>query len=580
MKKILKPLVWGVLAATAIAVPSCESFEETNTKKDAISKNDIKPMYLATTSILRSTLGADLWQRIINLGTDTYSQYFCNDKYSPNICVPNDSYIDTFWNNSWTWINNLSQAITLCNNTPEEQNIAQMCRIWRVWVYMRLTDLLGDIPYSQACNGDYSFPKYDSQKDIYYDMVKELAEASAALDMTATRNCEKDDPIFSADWNKWRQLANTLRLRLAMRMTEADPAKAKAEAEAAAAAPGGFITENVVVWRANNAYTTHIGYNFFYPLPHYWEGRLTLSTSMQKILTNLGGIAVEMKDYYQPEHVPSYADPRALINFNVTSEGTLAAVDRRRRLENGKYVWDTIADYRGRWEGVQPGLTEAHAALPENLNTNHSRLGVFFISDDPTPPVKERPTIQKDKNMVLLYANEPQFLLAEAALRGYSVGGDAKSYYEAGIRTSMAYYGNLIDSDDIEKYLISDMKNDLGTSVAFDSSEGDNLSGNRNSKLMKIITQKYIAGFPENSFEAWNDYRRLGMPVLDAFVEAQQGNVIEVGAPDYLGSLRRFIYPAIEQTLNPDSYAEASQRMGGDKTTSRMWWDARTEVVR
>lgn len=581
MKKILKPLLGVAAAAIAIAVPSCESFEKTNTNPNVIDDQSVQPMYLATPSIVRSTLNADMWQRVINLGVDTYAQYFCNDKYDTNLCVPNDEYSAGFWNNNWTWIANLNQAIKVAE-LQDANNVVQLCRIWRAWVYMRLTDYFGDVPYSQACNVEYSNPVYDPQKDIYYDMIKELSEASAALTMEGEQNVAEYDLIFGADWSKWRKLANTLHLRLAMRLTEVDPQKAKIEAEAAAAAPGGFLDENVELMRGESTYTSSVGYNMFYVYPHYWPSRLTMSTSMEKVLTNLGGVPVEWKDYYQKGFVPDYADPRALINFNVTSDGTGATELRERVIdpETGKKVWKVIADYRGRWQGVKPGLTAAVAQETDNMNLNHSRLGAFFLSDDPTPPVDKAPTMQKNRKMVIVYASEPQFLLAEAALRGYNVGGSAQAFYEAGIRKSMSYYGKLIKSADVETYLKSDMKNLLGTSVAFNSSEGADLSGNRNSKLMKIITQKYIANFPENSYEAWNDYRRLGMPVLDPFEMAVEGFVKEVKGIDYKGSLRRFIYPSIEQTLNTKNYQEAVGRLAdGDATTSRMWWDCRTTVV-
>lgn len=580
MKNIFKPVALGAVAAMAVLIPSCESFEETNTNHNSINKDNITPMYVATPAIIRSTLDADMWQRVMNLGVDTYAQYFSNDKYETNICVPNDSYSYNFWNNNWTWIANLNEAIRICKDDPESQNVKQLCRIWRVWVYSRLTDFFGDVPYSQACNVDYNYPKYDEQKDIYYGMVQELAEASAAIDVSATRLCADYDVIFGADWEKWRQLANTLHLRLALRMTEADPAKAKEEAEKAANAPGGMLAEDAKIFRGVSAYTNSVGYNLFYPWPHFWPSRLTMSTSMKKILTGLGGIKPEMKDYYNPDSIPEYVDPRGFIYFNVTSVGTKAGTYRVRKEVDGKKVWVTIADFRGCWRAVQPGLTQAVSSTPYNMNENNSRLGAFFISDDPTPPVDVEPELQKDRDMILVYGSESEFLLAEAALRGYNVPGTAKDHYEKGIRMSMAIYGDLIKASDIEAYLVSPMKNDLGTSVAFDTSEGADLSANRNSRLMKIITQKYLANFPANSYEAWNDYRRLGMPVLDPFVMPSSTNVQQVGGYDYLGSLRRFIYPAMEKTLNPEQNEIAAQRMGGDKTTTRMWWDCRTEVVK
>ena len=578
---IFRYLACGLVAVAAVSLPSCESFEVTNTDPNSVTEAQIKPIYLASRTFVASTLGCDQWQRIINLGTDTFAQYFCNDKYSTNQCEPNNEYTENFWNTTYTWVYNLNRAIEMCDDSDSDNNIKQMCRIWRVWVYSRLTDLLGDIPYSQACRlDDYPEPAYDSQKDIYYDMLSELADASSSLIMSAPNTVNGYDFFFGGDWLKWQQLANTLRLRLAMRMTEVDPAKAKVEAEAAAKATGGLLLDDMTIWKAKDAYTTFVGYNMFYPYGHYWPSRLTLSTSMEKILTNLGGVPVEKQSYYQDGCVPDYADPRALIMFNVTSDGTLASVQRHREKnpETGKNEWVIDFDYRGRWQGVRPGLSAAVVAEADNINTNNPRIGAFFISNDPTPPVTVAPEISYERDQVLVYGNESYFLLAEAALRGYNVGGSAKSFYEQGIRKAMETYGNLINSADIESYLTSTMKSKMGTSVSFDDADSD-LGNTRNSKLMKIMTQKYIGGFPEDSFEAWNDYRRTGMPALDPFEMPLTGYVMEAKAMDYKGSLRRLIYPAIEQTLNPTMYKKASEQIGGDNTTTRMWWDCRTAMV-
>ncbi len=576
---IFRYLAGGLVAAAAVVLPSCESFEDTNTDPNKVTEAQVSPMYLASRIFVMSTLNADQWQRVINLGTDTFAQYFCNDKYTTNQCQPNNDYTEGYWNNTYSWVHNLNKAIELCGDSDTDNNIKQMCRIWRVWVYSRLTDLLGDVPYSQACNlDDYPGPAYDRQVDIYYDMVKELAEASSSIIISAPNTIGNYDFFFGGDWSKWQQLANTLHLRLAMRMTEADPVKAKAEAEAAAAASGGLLYTDLTIWKAKDAYTC--GVNLFYPFGHYWPSRLTLSTSMEKILTNLGGVPVVKQSYYQDGCVPDYADPRALIMFNVTSDGTLASVQRHREKNpvTGKTEWVIDFDYRGRWQGVRPGLSSAVAAEVDNINTNNPRLGAFFISDDPTPPVTKTPEFTYARDQVLLYGNESYFLLAEAALRGYNVGGSAKNFYEQGIRKAMETYGSLIKSADIESYLTSTMKSKMGTSVNFDDADSD-LGNTRNSKLMKIITQKYIGGFPEDSFEAWNDYRRTGMPALDPFEMPLAGYVVEAKAMDYKGSLRRLIYPAIEQTLNPTMYKKASEQIGGDKTTTRMWWDCRTAIV-
>ena len=65
--------------------------------------------------------------------------------------------------------------------TGDQMGIA---RIWRAFIYHRITDLYGDIPYSEAGKGYIDGvlkPKYDAQQDIYMDMLKEIEEGVAQL---------------------------------------------------------------------------------------------------------------------------------------------------------------------------------------------------------------------------------------------------------------------------------------------------------------------------------------------------------------------------------------------------------------
>ena len=104
-----------------------------------------------------------------------------------------------------------------------------MARILRVFIYHRITDTHGDIPYSEAGKGyiDGTLkPKYDAQQDIYMDMLKELEEAVAQIGGSSTMGVS--DVMFGGNTTKWKAWGNSMMLRLAMRMTKADAASAQA----------------------------------------------------------------------------------------------------------------------------------------------------------------------------------------------------------------------------------------------------------------------------------------------------------------------------------------------------------------
>lgn len=547
MKTNIKSVLLMFLLAGTTVFTSCESFDSINENPNAPTPEKIDPMYLLSPVFIRSTYNVDLYQRIHNLYVDTYAQYFSNDKYSSNVCVPNNDWTQQYWDAHWGWIANLNEIIRNYGEDPKYANLVQVARIWRVWTFGRATDLFGDIPYSRACDDSGEAAPYDPQKDIYYDMVKELAEASAALNLSGDK-LGSGDLIFQGDIARWKSFANSMRLRLAMRMTEADPGKAKQEAEAAVKAEGGLlksIEEDVKIVRKNNYY--QVDYGFYNGVSHLFNGgRMTMSYSMQKLLTNLGGIPFPKKPSYK--EVPDYCDPRGPIYFNVTNKFNGAG-----------------EEYQGRWRGVPAGYTKAVSLEPNNVNKNNSRVGVYFVGSTKEPDVEF--TVQMDRDQTLMYYSEVCFLRAEGALRGWDMGGTAKDFYEAGIRASMKEVE--ITDDVIDAYLASPMPNLYGTTVPFDH----DINAANNSQLAKIITQKYRSGFPDNGWEAWADYRRLSLPTLDPFAMPEPGYVLEKGAMGWKGSLRRILYPAQEAIVNETNYKEAAARMGGDKTTTRMWWD-------
>ncbi|MGB2128881.1 MAG: SusD/RagB family nutrient-binding outer membrane lipoprotein [Flavicella sp.] len=148
----------------------------------------------------------------------------------------------------------------------------------------------------------------------------------------------------------------------------------------------------------------------------------------------------------------------------------------------------------------------------------------------------------------LITAAEVHFLLAEAAERGYSVGGTAKDYYESAIAQSMMEWGQ---EDGTEAYLAQ-------ADVAYDSAAGD--------WKAKIGTQKWIALF-NNGYEGWTTWRLLDIDVLVA-PEDPNDDTKTLDIPT------RFIYPISEATLNGASLdAAAANLTGGDKKTSKIFWD-------
>tara|TARA_B100001175_G_C19513758_1_gene645714 strand:- start:4338 stop:5768 length:1431 start_codon:yes stop_codon:yes gene_type:complete len=129
------------------------------------------------------------------------------------------------------------------------------------------------------------------------------------------------------------------------------------------------------------------------------------------------------------------------------------------------------------------------------------------------------------------------FDLAEAAARGF-IAGDAASYYNNGVEASFANFGL---SDSAAAYLAAN---------PYDAADWKKSIG----------TQKYIASVI-NPHEGWTESRRLGVPVLAA------------AASNGVANPKRMTYPIDEELINTTNFGSASSAMGGDKTSSAIFWD-------
>jgi hypothetical protein len=135
---------------------------------------------------------------------------------------------------------------------------------------------------------------------------------------------------------------------------------------------------------------------------------------------------------------------------------------------------------------------------------------------------------------------ELQFLLAEAAHKGYISGGDAaaETFYNSGIESSFAENGVAVGTYN-------------SGAVTYNAANADE----------QIATQKYIALFGQG-FEAWTEYRRTGFPVLQPAVA---GVLTQVPS--------RLTYPSLEQSLNGSNWsAQTATMTGGDALDTSIDW--------
>ena len=268
-------------------------------------------------------------------------------------------------------------------NGHKDNQIA-VAKILMSYYFLVMTDIWGEIPYSQALQGgkDYS-PAYDKQQDIYNGILKTLTDAVAQIKEAEPKVV--GDVMLNGDMAAWKRFANTMRMTMALRLSKADNAKGKTEYAAAVAA--GVITSNA----------QNITYKFLAGDPNNynpWYNNYSVSNR------NDYAISKTLTDYMAPKNdprLPVYAEPLAGGAIVGLPYGRLAAV---------------------------------------NIPAAYSRVGVRFGGPGTAATAQAAP-------MQLFNYPQVLFMRAEAAKLGYTAGGDAEAeqYYKDAIKASWEMYG-------------------------------------------------------------------------------------------------------------------------------------------
>lgn len=409
-------------------------------------------------------------------------------------------------------INEIGEVVKALKDDPTKVNMYAIARIWKVYCFSRLTDLYGDIPYSEAGQG-YNLsifqPKYDAQSAIYADMLNELEVAATSLNASSTASFGSSDLIYQGNITQWKKFAYSLMLRLGMRMSKVDATASQTWVTKAIA--GGVIREYADIAKVNYlSGGQNINKN-----PIAWQ--LLNDNYLRADGTNNteGG-------KYQDVFISSLKannDPRLSV-LSVVYVNGVASSD----------------------ESIQKGMPATiNGVKPSN----------FVTYSEP----KQTTVLKVDAPLLLFTVAETNFLLAEAALKGWYTTETAASLYEGGIRAAMKQWDlisgttGVISQARIDSYV---------TAHAFKT------GGTVAERTEQIYNEFWVGLFPDAQ-EVYNNYRRTGYPALVPNVypgNATGGRIF-----------RRFLYPVSEQTLNRVSYNAAIQKQGADDLMTRIWWD-------
>jgi hypothetical protein len=381
-----------VAAALALIVGACSDLTSINRNPNA--PTDVDAQFLlpqAIRSAVENTYG-----RMLLAHTSIWSQHTAQIQYPDE----EQGHVRTetmqgFWNNYYAGSLRDIQAVIDKGVATSRPNVEAVGLIWKTWIFHQITDLWGEVPYSEALRAEEGIttPVYDTQQAIYTDMIETLKDAEALLDPAGV-GFGAGDILYGNNFNRWRSFSQSLRMRLAMRLSEVDAATAQAEFVAAYNAGAGGFQSN-----ADNAMLQWPGPPYEQPLFENWQGR------------DDDGMSATMID--------------TLVSLN----------DPRLELYAERILSHPDSGYRG--------LQNNHATPPLSIGA-YSRIGNFWRSDGAATPT------------AIMTYSEVLFLEAEAAERGWIPPAVAATLYANAIRANMTQYSapNAPTATEIDDYVV------------------------------------------------------------------------------------------------------------------------------
>ena len=594
---------------------SCSDFDEVNTNPTAAGEEYVKPQYALNNSIGQAQMNPGTAERVVVYNWASAAR-ICGEMSFLNVGRYSDDYTSAYYYPDLSSsIKNATLAITAVENqleaattTAHEKeffpNVKQFARIWRAYLISEFVDNFGPYPIESFLGEN---PVFNSEKDDYEFILKELKEAAAAINTSvlpveAEGKCDPFDNV-KYDPVKWQKYANSLRMRLAMRLSNIDKATAQAEFEDAAKGNKILTADDMFAVKEND------GWDVFSGVYTRSFDDQVLSSTVANLLTNLGGIKVteqrsDLASYVKPANylgikydrhyvantdnptkqywldgMPENLDPRALKIFCLPDdENAENYIDKYNDRTAKDFVLYTVDENGNPIPNKDnPGEIKIDATRCWNGYPAGSRggwsptLAYNQLVTNGYGPGCTLPMLGKDyckgKSRIFFAAWETYFLLAEASLYGWNTGTTAKEAYENGIKASFEYFGV---SEYVNDYLNSTNYNRVGTSVKFDHTTEPTAEQmtyvDGYSKEQKTITYEYPTASKTLYGKALNDH--LTKIITQKFIAQTPYLVLEMWSDFRRLGLPFFEIPANESSMtgsdmvnawNPNSWKDGQK---------------------
>jgi hypothetical protein len=365
------------------------------------------------------------------------------------------------WQRGGFGYSNISQTIKMQQEAARvgKQNYRYIGKFFQAYFVVDMTQMFGDIPYSQMMQSisknNFSDstairPAYDKQQDIYLGVLNDLKLASDSL--SSSQTAIGGDIVYSGDIEKWKKLINSFTLRVLMSLSKKEAVSVlniEQRFNDIVSNPGKYPLFSSNDDNGRLPYYNITGNQYPYYNDNSMKTDFYLDSSFVDILQGL-------------------KDPRLFVFGQPTPSSGLPA--------NNLSAYDGLV-------GSAP------------LDYNTSKRG-----DGKASQINRRYAYEPiNEPSLLMGYSELQFILAEAAVRGW-ISSSADDYYRKGIEASLNFsnFNDTYAGTDIDTYLNQPA-----------------LSLQPGTGIEQIITQKYISMFMNTGWQPFYEQRRTGFPTFE-----------------------------------------------------------------
>lgn len=530
--KYIKLKISAIIAFTAVILFSCESTElDLTTDPNDLSVEQSDPNFLLNSVLLNFT---SVWNGFNGPSRDITRMENLFSTYSNVVnTLTLDGAAGEYATSYRTFANIqlLEDLNDSGNDIPVHVGIAKTIKAFNLFL---LVDYLGDVPLSEANDPEIEQPNVDPGAEVYREALELLDEATTFLN-TSTINLPTSDFYYNADTSKWINLVNTLKIRAYTNLALSSPAES-------ATAINAILSQGVIIDQIDEDFNfsyTQTGppvesrHPFF--TGNYLAGGATTyqSNYLVYLLKDSKALEDPRLDYYlyrqtstdpEGQELPCEGNPS--YDYCYLGDGYWA----RDHADNEGLPADGILRTT---YGIYPGGgafdDEQFVSAVNSSNAGGAGIQPIFNS------------------------SFTHFLLAEGALQ-YGVNGDPLNYLTIAVEQSLLKVGGFLGSPEIDNNMVSDY---------VDAVVLEYTAATTDEQRLFIIEREYFLALFGNGVEAYNMYRRTGMP-------------IDPSNPNSLSNIQDPVFPAgpfPRVFVFGQNVINNNQNITQNELTERVFWD-------